>query len=146
MPILWLPVTALAWVFAHWRGGAFLRGSHVGLLGGIVTFVLPMTVLRPCCSPEAMAAGMECCTQPSACVTVGALLGTVLAAFIPSGRQRWHTVAGIMVGVASVAILRCSTLFFAEALGLVGGLMAGIVIATLTRTVVVGGRSANESR
>ena len=84
-----------------------------------------------------MAAGMECCRNPSACLTVGAFLGTVLAAFVPSGPERWRTAVGIAVGVASVAILRCSTLFVAEALGLVGGLVAGVLIATLTRTFMV---------
>lgn len=142
MPILWLPMTALAWIFAHWRGGAVLRGSRIGLVGGIATFLLPMTVLRPCCSPEAMAQGMSCCTQPSACVVAGGLLGVALAAFVPSGRLRWPTAGGLMLGVASVAILRCSTLFGAEALGLIGGLLGGVVVTTLTRTMLVRRRSA----
>lgn len=135
-PILWLPVTAAAWIFGYWRGGSFLRGSYVGLLGGIATFLLPMTVLRPCCSPEAMAAGMECCTQPSACITAGTLLGTVLAAFVPAGAKRWSTAAGVALGVGSTAILRCSTLFAAEAAGLLAGLLGALVLTTITRRVV----------
>lgn len=132
----WLPMTILAWVFANWRGGPVLRGAYVGLAGGIVTFLLPLTLLRPCCSAEAMAAGMECCRNPGMCVTAGGLLGIVLAAFIPTGPARWRTAAGVMLGVASVAILRCSTLFAAEALGLAGGLAAGILVATVSRTVL----------
>jgi len=132
----WLPVTIAAWLIAQWRGGPLLRGAYVGLAGGIITFALPMTVLRPCCSPERMAAGMECCTMPSACVTAGALLGIVLAAFVPNSPARWRTAAGVAVGVASVAILRCSTLFAAEALGLVGGLLGGVLVATLSRNVL----------
>src|SRR5690242_2014119 len=53
--LLWLPVTFVAWVIAHWRGGPLLRGAFFGLVGGAVTYALPMSVLRPCCSAEAMA-------------------------------------------------------------------------------------------
>jgi hypothetical protein len=125
------------WIFAHWRGGPLLRGSYLGLAGGFVTLLLPMTVLRPCCSPEAMAAGMSCCTDPSACVTAGGLLGIVLAAFLPFGPTRWRSAAGMALGLASVAILRCSTLFGAEALGLAGGLALGVAVAS-----VIGARVA----
>src|SRR5688572_24992749 len=54
--LAWLPITYVTWVFAQWRGGPLLRGAFVGLLGGIVTYLLPLSLLRPCCSPEAMAA------------------------------------------------------------------------------------------
>lgn len=133
---VWLPITFAVWLVAQWRGGPLLRGSYLGLLGGIVTMLMPMTILRPCCSTEAMAAGMDCCTQPSACLTVGALLGIGLAAFLPNTEARWRTAAGIFMGVASVAVLRCSTLFAAEAMGLIGGLAAGVAVTTLSRSVL----------
>jgi hypothetical protein len=40
------------------------------------------------------------------------------------------------LGGASIAILRCSTLFFGESVGLVGGLLAGIVALSLARGVL----------
>jgi hypothetical protein len=132
--LVWLPVTAAVWIFAHWRGGPILRGSYIGLVGGFITLALPMTILRPCCSAEAMAAGMSCCTQPSNCVTAGALLGIVLAAFLPQGPARWRAAAGTAMGVSSVAILRCSTLFGAEAIGLAGGLAAGLLVGWYARS------------
>lgn len=134
--LAWLPVTLATWLVVHWRGGPLLRGAYVGLAGGLVTLALPMTLLRPCCSPEAMATDMECCTQPSACITVGGLLGIVLAAFVPNTTARWRTAVGVAMGVASVAILRCSTLFAAEAVGLVGGLLGAILVATIGRDIL----------
>jgi hypothetical protein len=139
--LAWLPVTFVAWVIAHWRGGPLLRGSFFGLVGGAVTYALPMTVLRPCCSPGAMKTGLECCTMPGACLAAGALVGFALAAFVPAGSSRWRTAGGMALGVASVAILRCATLFAGEAVGLVGGLAAGLLAATMARRVL-GRRSA----
>src|SRR5687767_11669518 len=63
--LVWIPVTFAIWTLAQWRGGPVLRGTFFGLLAGIVTYVLPLSVLRPCCSPERMAAlppGADCCT------------------------------------------------------------------------------------
>ncbi len=134
--LAWLPMTLAAWIFAHWRGGPVLRGAFFGLVGGAITYVLPMSVLRPCCSAELMAAGRECCTMPGACLGAGVLVGFALAAFVPPGSARWRTAAGMALGVASVAILRCSTLFAGEAVGLVGGLLAGVLAATMARRVL----------
>lgn len=135
--LAWLPVTLAAWVFAHWRGGPVERGAFFGLVGGAVTYVLPMSVLRPCCSAEAMAAaaaaGRDCCTLPGACLGVGALVGLALATCVPVAGARWRTAGGMALGVASVAILRCATLFAGEALGLVGGLIVGVLAATMVR-------------
>jgi hypothetical protein len=129
----WLPVTMVLWLLAHWRGGPLLRGAFFGLAGGAITYMLPMTVLRPCCSASAMAAGMDCCTMPGACLAVGALLGFALAAFVPTGPARWRTAGGMAIGVASVAILRCATLFAGEAVGLIGGLVVGVLAATVAK-------------
>lgn len=83
--------------------------------------------------------------MPGACVAAGAMIGLALAAFVPAGSARWRTAAGMAIGVASVAILRCSTLFAAEALGLVAGLLGGVVVATAARRVL-GPRTAPDQR
>ena len=83
-----------------------------------------------------MVAGADCCTMPSACVGAGAAIGFMLAAFVPASHARWRTAAGMGVGVASVAILRCSTLFLSEAGGLLGGLVAGVMAAAAARSVL----------
>jgi len=142
--LVWLPVTFAAWLLAHWRGGPLLRGAFFGLAGGAITYALPMTLLRPCCSPELMMAGKDCCTQPSACVGAGALLGLALAAFVPLGTARVRTATGMVLGVSSVAVLRCSTLFAAEAGGLIAGLAAGVIAATLARMLL--GRTTTAAR
>jgi hypothetical protein len=142
--LAWLPVTLAAWVIAHWRGGALLRGAFFGLAGGAITYALPMSVLRPYCSPEMMAAGGDCCTNPGACLAAGGLVGLVLAAFLPAGSARWQTSGGMALGVASVAILRCSTLFAGETVGLLGGLLAGVLAATMVR-LVLGVRSVRRT-
>jgi len=135
--LLWIPVTLAVWIFAHWRGGPLLRGSFFGLAGGVVTYLLPLSILRPCCRPEAMAAaalaGRDCCTMPGACLLTGALIGFTLAAFVPIGKERMRTALGMVLGVLSLAVLKCATLFGAEALGLAGGIMAGVAGATLAR-------------
>lgn len=137
--LVWIPVTFAAWLLAQWRGGPILRGTFFGLIAGIVTYALPLSVLRPCCSPERMAAlppGADCCTMPGACLGAGALIGFVLAAFVPLGPARVRTAAGMALGIASVAILRCSTLFIGEAFGLLGGLVAGVAAAALAQSVL----------
>lgn len=138
MPALaWLPVTFAAWVFAYWRGGVLLRGAFFGLVAGAITYALPMTVLRPCCSTaKMMMAGADCCTMPAACLGAGAAIGFALAVFVPAGAGRWRTAGGMGVGVASVAILRCSTLFLGEATGLLGGLLAGLAAASMARAIL----------
>lgn len=137
--LVWIPVTFAAWLLAQWRGGPLLRGTFFGLVAGIVTYALPLSILRPCCSPERMAAlppGADCCTMPGACLGAGALIGFVLAAFVPLGPARVRTATGMALGVASVAILRCSTLFIGEAFGLLGGLVAGVAAAALAQAML----------
>jgi len=138
--LLVAPITALAWWFAFWRGDVFLRGAVHGLLGGAVTSLLPMSLLRPCCAPGAakLAAGVTCCTMPGACLGAGALVGLLLAIAVPFGRAAWwRTAAGVSVGVASVAVLKCATLFAGEAFGLVGGLLAGVAIAAAAKALAL---------
>ena len=81
-------LSALAGCRSPWspgslRTGAELRVAFFKLAGGAVTYALPLTLLRPCCSAEAIAAGQSCCTMPSACLGAGAVLGFALARVRP---------------------------------------------------------------
>jgi hypothetical protein len=133
----WLSLTFLAWTIAFWRGETVLRGAWLGFLGGAATFALPMSILRPCCVGRVMEPGANCCTMPGLCVLSGAVVGLALAALVPVTRASWPKAAsGLALGAASVAVLRCSSLFAGEALGLVGGLLAGLVAATAARALL----------
>src|SRR6478752_2649915 len=131
-----LPLTFAIWVLAHWLGQGFQRGAFYGLLGGVVTHLLPMSILRPCCAGGAMAMqnGADCCTMPGACLLAGAAVGAAVAAVVPFGRASWwQTAAGSAAGLTSVAILNCAPLFGGEAIGLVAGLVGGLLLASAAR-------------
>ncbi|RYZ02415.1 MAG: hypothetical protein EOO73_31870 [Myxococcales bacterium] len=130
----WLPLALGVWVLAHWVGQSFQRGAFYGLLGGVVTQCLPMSILRPCCDMNAMP-GADCCTMPGACLLAGAGVGVALAAVVPFGRASWwQTAAGMAAGLTSVAVLKCATLFTGEAIGLVAGLVGGLLLASAARS------------
>ncbi len=133
-----LPLTIVAWIFAHWRGGEFLRGSFYGLLGGVVTLLMPMSILRPCCAPGAMPnMGTACCTMPGLCLAAGGMVGVFLAAAVPFGKMSWsRTAVGMVLGIASIAVVKCATLLAGEAVGLLGGLAAGVIAASLAKSVL----------
>lgn len=124
----WSALTLLAWIGLGIRGRALLRGGRYGLVAGALTFLLPLSVLRPCCRPGSMmTTNAGCCISPSSCVLAGVALGLLLAWFVPrTPGTRAETAAGMMLGVASVAVLKCTALFLGETLGLLGGLVAGI--------------------
>jgi hypothetical protein len=135
--LAWLPLTLVAWTLAFWRGETVLRGAWLGFLGGAATFVLPMSVLRPCCVGRIMEPGANCCTMPGMCLLAGTVVGLALAVLVPVTRQSWPKAAsGMALGAASIAVLRCSSLFAGEALGLVGGLLAGLLAASAARAVL----------
>jgi hypothetical protein len=135
--VVWLPLTLAAWMFVEWRGVGLLRGARVGALAGAVTLALPMSVLHRCCKPGALEMmGADCCTMPGACAGAGVLVGLVLACFLPLDGKRWQTVSGMVLGIAAVAPMKCTSLLLGEALGLVGGLLAGVLAATAVRAVV----------
>ena len=104
---------------------------------GMASLFLPLSVLRPCCSPEAMAAGGDCCTtaMPSTCAGVGALLGLSLVLLLPRAprSRRVEAALGMALGTGALAALRCGPLLLGEAAGLLGGLMAGVVAASAAR-------------
>jgi hypothetical protein len=135
--LVWLPLVLATWGFLEWRGAGLLRGGRVGALAGAVTLALPMSVLRRCCKPGALEMmGADCCSMPGACAGAGIVVGLVLACVLPSGGKRRDTVLGMVLGIAAVAPLKCTTLLFGEALGLVGGLVAGVLAATMARAAV----------
>jgi hypothetical protein len=133
----WLPLTLIAWGFVEWRGVGLLRGGRVGALAGAVTLALPMSVLRSCCKPGALEMmGADCCSMPGACAGAGVIVGLVLACFLPTNGRHRDTVQGMVLGIAAVAPMKCSTLLVGEALGLVGGLLGGVLAASAARMVL----------
>jgi hypothetical protein len=141
--LIWLPLTLAAWGFVEWRGVGLLRGGRIGALAGVVTLALPMSILRRCCKPGALAmVGADCCSVPGACAAAGVVVGLVLACFLPADGKRRDVVLGMVVGIAAVAPMKCSTLLVGEAVGLVGGLLAGVVATSAVRAVVARGVKA----
>jgi hypothetical protein len=122
----WLAPVFAAWLFIGWRGGLLWRGALGGLVAGLGALALPLSVLRPCCSPEAMPDGASC-SNPEVCVAAGAILGIVVAATLPRTRtvaESARASAGALVAVVSLVACRCTTLFLGESAGLLGGLLA----------------------
>ena len=140
--LLWIPVTLIAVTYTEWRGGALMKGARRGLLAGLGTLLLPLSILRPCCRIDAMTRavtmGQDCCTEPSACWAAGAVAGLLLAMLVPLAKKGklLETGFGMLLGVTSVAVVRCSILFAGEALGLLGGMAATLLAASLARTIL----------
>jgi len=133
--VLWIPITFLLVTFTEWRGSFLMRGARRGIVAGACSLLLPLSILRPCCGVDARAMGETCCTMPSACWLAGALLGfaiTLLLPDVPAGRRMTAT-TGVVLGMASVVVLRCSMLFAFEIVGLLGGIAASAIATTLAR-------------
>lgn len=127
----WAPVTVAIWSFVYWRGGPLLTGARYGLAAGALTFMLPVSLLRPCCRAE-MAALTSPCTMPEMCVLAGALVGLPVAFLVlrRGGGRPLQLAAGIALGALSLAAIKCSALFVGEALGLLAGVALGIAATT----------------
>jgi len=139
-----LPVTFVAVALSEWRGRTWMTASRRGVLAGFVTMALPLSILRPCCAPGA-AMSASCCTTPSACWAAGAVVGLALSMFVPprspgparrADGPRVEAALGMVVGVTSVAVVRCASLFAGEALGLLGGLAVAVVAGAAARAMV----------
>jgi len=132
--LVWLPLTFVAWALLEWRGVGLLRGGRVGALAGVVTLALPMSLLRRCCRPGAVEVmGMDCCSMPGTCAAAGVLVGLVLAFLLPTKGSRREAALGMVLGVVAVAPMKCTGLLLGEAVGLVGGLVAGALVASAAR-------------
>ncbi|WP_437979197.1 hypothetical protein WMF11_25125 [Sorangium sp. So ce295] len=136
-------MTLLVWAFVEWRGTWLLRGARCGLVAGLATLALPLSVLRPSCSADVAIGSGACCTMPGLCVAAGALFGLSLALLVPRvpSEHRATTATGMVLGVSSLAALRCGALMFGEAAGLIGGLVAGVVAANIAHAWVDRGRA-----
>ena len=137
--LVWLPLSFVVSVFTEWQGRWWMRGARRGLVAGFVSLVLPLSVLRPCCGSSPMATlGATCCTMPSVCWVTGGALGLALSLVLPrdGAGHRGEAALGMLLGVTSITVLRCSALFLAEAAGLLGGLLAGVVAASLARALL----------
>ena len=131
----WLGLVFAVWLFVGWRGDLLWRGALGGLVAGLGALALPLSLLRPCCSPAAMANAVTC-SAPQLCVAAGAVLGAILAATLPRAHSTagWaRASAGALVGVVSLVACRCATLFVGESIGLLGGLLASAAGLALAR-------------
>ena len=130
---IWVPVSLVVMSLTEWRGSSLMRGARRGLLAGLASMFLPLSLLRPCCGIDAKAMDATCCVMPSACWAVGAFVGLGLSLLVPKSPpgRGLEGVLGMMLGVLSVAIVRCSMLFVGEAVGLLGGITAGMLAASL---------------
>ena len=65
-------------------------------------------------------------------------VGVALAWLLPRGSwaQRARAAAGMALGAASIAVLKCQALVLGEAFGLLGGLALGVVLSGLGRPLV----------
>ncbi len=142
---MWLRFDSIVWSFClvpflvlgftEWVGQDVMRGARRGAIGGLVPTLVPAVVLRPCCGVDGMMTAASCCTMPSVCTALGAVLGLAVA-WTASGKRASHaTYAGVALGAMSVAFVRCGGLFLGEALGLLGGLAAGVISLAAGRMV-----------
>jgi hypothetical protein len=137
--LVWLPLTFAVAVLTEWQGRAWMKGARRGLGAGFVTLLLPLSILRPCCAADrAVAVSASCCTMPAVCWVAGGALGLALSLVLPkdAAGRRWEAALGMLLGVTSITAMRCSALFLAEAAGLLGGLLAGVVAASLARALL----------
>ena len=137
--LVWLPFMFGVSVFTEWLGQWWMKGARRGFAAGFVALVVPLSILRPCCAGDrAMALSTSCCTMPSICWVTGGALGLALSLVLPKdvAKHRWQAALATLLGVTSVTVVRCSGLFFAEAAGLLGGLLAGVVAASLARALL----------
>jgi hypothetical protein len=137
--LAWLPLMFAVCVFTEWQGRWWMKGARRGFGAGFVALLVPLSILRPCCaSMPAAAFSGTCCTMPSVCWVTGGALGLALSLMLPkdAAGRRWEAALGMLLGVTSITVVRCSALFLAEAAGLLGGLLAGVLAASLARALL----------
>lgn len=124
---VWAPLTFALWAAIWWRGGEMLIGARYGVAAGAITYLMPLSLLRPCCRAGVVDMSATC-TMPELCVLAGAAIGVPLATLVMR-RCAAHPVAGatgMALGALSVAAAKCGALFAGEALGLLAGVALGI--------------------
>lgn len=137
------------WMLVAWRGGSLARGGVLGLVAGAAGWLLPMSILRPCCvgmSAAAMASG-DCCTRPECCLEAGALIGVTIAFLAPidpaRGRRAFaERVIGTLLIAGATLGVRCTGLFLGESAGLLGGLLLGALAVSGVRAIFVRGAAS----
>jgi hypothetical protein len=145
LALVWLPLTLAVTAFAEWYGRQWMKGVRRGVAFGFVSLVVPLSILRPCCASNvAPALSSACCTMPAICWITGGMLGLGLSLAMPKDARehRFESALAMLLGVTSVTVARCSALFIAEAIGLLGGLAAGVVAASAARAVLERARQA----
>jgi hypothetical protein len=144
--LVWVPFVFAVCVLTEWQGRWWTKGARRGFVAGFISLVLPLSILRPCCASNPSAAlSAACCTMPSVCWVTGGALGLALSLALPrddGGGHRWQAALGMLLGVTSITVMRCSALFVAEAAGLLGGLLAGVVAVSLARALLDRARTA----
>lgn len=137
-----LPVVVGLVSFAEYRGRLFGQGVRRGTALGLASWLLPMTLLRPCCAnmDPARIAG-PCCTMPACCLAAGACLGLLFSLAAPRSRtDRTSEISGalgLVLGAVTVTAMRCTGLFAGEVFGLLGGVALGAAVVNGTRLVLV---------
>lgn len=134
----------VAWTLVVWRGGALARGGMLGLVAGAAGWLVPMSLLRPCCSAMATAAAAasgDCCTRPECCLEAGLALGVSVALLAPidpaRGKRAFgEQIAGTLLVAGATLGVRCTGLFVGESLGLLGGLALGALGIGLVRAAI----------
>jgi hypothetical protein len=137
--LAWLPLTFAVVVFTEWYGRVWMKAARRGVAAGFIALLVPLSILRPCCaSDRAAALSATCCTMPSVCWVAGGVLGLALSVVLPKDARgrRGEAALGMLLGVTSITVMRCSGLFLPEAMGLLGGLLASVVAASLARAVL----------
>jgi hypothetical protein len=137
-----VPVVVALVSFAEYRGRSFGQGVRRGTALGLASWLLPMTLLRPCCAnmdPSRLAG--PCCTMPACCLAAGACLGLLFSLATPRGREgrksEMSGALGLVLGAVTVTAMRCTGLFAGEVLGLLGGVALGALVVSGTRFVLV---------
>lgn len=127
----WAPFTLALWSAIWWRGGPLLAGARYGLAAGGLTYLMPLSLLRPCCRAGVVDMAASC-TMPEMCVMAGAVVSVPLSALVMRrcATQPLEGAFGMVLGVLCVAAVKCSALFVGEALGLLGGVALAIAVTT----------------
>jgi hypothetical protein len=129
VPLAALSLATIALV--EWWGGRLAAGARVGLGGGFLALLAPLSLLRPCCAAHGgMSATCDCGLISSGCLVAGAAIGLLVGVLLPRvARARCAaSVAGGALAAISIAAARCPGLMRGESFGLLGGIVVGVAV------------------